>query len=122
MLTWILAALILHAVYVLTPAALFLPTEGPRRHLGGRDDLPEAPVLVGRARRALANWQESLPVFIALALLAVTLDKEATLGAVIFVLARGAYLPLYLSGIPGLRSAAWTVAVVGLVMMAVALV
>ncbi|EAQ13088.1 putative MAPEG superfamily protein [Maritimibacter alkaliphilus HTCC2654] len=122
MLFWIFAALILHAVYVFTPTMLFFPTEGVSRHMGGRDDLPEPSPVTGRARRALANWQESLPVFIVLALLAVVLEADATLGAAIFVLARVAYLPLYMVAIPGLRTLAWVVAVVGLLMMAFALV
>jgi uncharacterized MAPEG superfamily protein len=122
MLFWIFAALILHAVYVFTPTMLFFPTEGVSRHMGGRDDLPEPSPVTGRARRALANWQESLPVFIVLALLAVVLEADATLGAAIFVLARMAYLPLYIVAIPGLRTLAWVVAVVGLLMMAFALV
>ncbi|MBV7408083.1 MAPEG family protein [Maritimibacter sp. DP1N21-5] len=120
MVLWIIAAVALHAAYVLTPAALFLPREGALKHLGGRDDLPEPGVLTGRARRALANWQESLPVFVLLALAALVLgaDDRATLGAMIFVLARVAYLPLYLTGLPGPRSLAWLVAVGGLVVMA----
>lgn len=122
MLFWIFAALILHAVYVFTPTFLFFPTEGLGRHMAGRDDLPEPSKVTARARRALANWQESLPVFIALAVLAVALDADATLGAAIFVLARVAYLPLYMIAIPGLRTVAWTVAIVGLLMMAFALV
>ena len=122
MLFWIFAALILHAVYVFPPTMLFFPTEGVSRHMGGRDDLPVPSPVTGRARRALANWQESLPVFIVLALLAVVLEADATLGAAIFVLARVAYLPLYMVAIPGLRTLAWVVAVVGLLMMAFALV
>ena len=121
MVFWILAAVVLHAVYVLLPTGLFLPREGVANHLGGRDDLPEPSPLTGRARRALANWQESFPVFILLALAALVLDAGygATLGAIIFVVARAIYLPLYLTGIPGPRSVAWVVAVAGLVLMAV---
>ncbi|MGR3364244.1 MAG: MAPEG family protein [Maritimibacter harenae] len=121
MLSWILAAIVLHAIYVFTPTLLYFPTEGVSRHMGGRDDLPPAPPLVGRARRALANWQESLPIFILLALLAVVRDVDVATGAAVFVIARLAYLPLYLTGIPGLRTLAWVVAVVGLVMMALGL-
>jgi uncharacterized MAPEG superfamily protein len=120
MLTWILIAIILHAVYVFTPTMLYFPTEGVARHMGGRDDLPEPGRFAARAKRALANWQESLPVFIALALLAVVLEADATTGAMIFVLARVAYLPLYLTAIPGLRTLSWVVAVIGLIMMALA--
>ncbi|WP_298498370.1 MAPEG family protein [uncultured Maritimibacter sp.] len=121
MVFWILAAIVLHVVHVFLPAGLYLPREGVANHLGGRDELPEPSLLTGRARRALANWQESFPVFILLSLCALVLDagEGATIGAMIFVIGRVAYLPLYLTGIPGLRSAAWVVAVAGLVLMAI---
>lgn len=122
MTTWLLASLVLHAVYVLTPAALYLPAEGTMTHLGGRDEQPKPSRMVGRARRALANWQENFPVFLALALGAMALGRpDAGAGAVLFLVARVAYLPLYLTGIPGLRSLSWMVSVAGLVWMAVSL-
>jgi uncharacterized MAPEG superfamily protein len=40
------------------------------------------------------------------------------LGAVVFVVARIVYWPIYLAGIPGLRTAVWTVGVVGLAVLA----
>lgn len=126
MVTWLLLGLVLHLAYVFTPAALFLPAEGLMRHMGSRDDLPEPGALVGRARRALANWQESLPIFATLGILALVVDgadmAQAVLGAQIFVLARAAYLVLYLISIPMTRSVAWTAAVFGLGMMALALI
>jgi len=44
----------------------------------------------------------------------------ATIGAGIFFIARVAYVPSYVLAIAGLRSAVWGVGVVGLLMMAAA--
>ena len=46
----------------------------------------------------------------------------AILGAQVFVLARLAYLPLYVLAVPVARSTAYTVGFVGLIMMALALI
>jgi uncharacterized MAPEG superfamily protein len=81
-------------------------------------------VYAGRAERALNNYLETLPAFIALALALVVLDKTGGLGAsgaVIWFLARLVYIPLYLMGIPYIRSAVWVVAAGGLFLMFIAL-
>jgi len=39
------------------------------------------------------------------------------LGATIWIVARIVYLPLYLAGVPKLRTLAWVVSIVGLLMM-----
>ena len=120
--TWLFASLALHAVYVFAPTTLYLPTEGVGTHFGGRDEQPEASAVVGRARRALANWQESFPVFLALALAALATDTDASSGALLFLGARVLYLPLYLGAVPFVRSAVWTVSIGGLIWMAAAMI
>jgi len=87
--------------------------------LGPRDDPPPQTRLGARAERALANMQEALPVFLALALLNVILGSGdlAMTGAVVFLVARVLYVPAYLAGIVGLRTLVWTASLVGLVMM-----
>ncbi len=126
MLFWILAGLAVYAVNVFLPAMLFLPREGLMAHLGGRDNLPEPNVQTERARKALANMQENLPVFVTLAILALVVDGadmgQAVLGAQIWVIARIVYIPMYLISIPGLRSAAWTVGVIGNIIQLMALI
>lgn len=124
MLIWILFALTLHLVHIYLPAALFLPAEGLLNHGGSRDELPLPSRAVGRARRALANYQENLPIFLALAFLAYLVEgadmNGAIMGAKIFVLARAAYLPLYMISIPFTRSIAYTIGLVGNVLMLMA--
>jgi uncharacterized MAPEG superfamily protein len=78
----------------------------------------------GRAARALANMQEALPVFLALALLNLIAGTSAAMaitGAWIFLIARVVYVPLYLAGIPGLRTLAWAGGWVGLILMLIPL-
>lgn len=93
--------------------------------LGPRDNPRPYTVIGGRAARALANMQEALPVFLALALMNMivgTAAATAITGGWVFLIARVVYLPLYLAGIPGLRTLAWGVSWVGLVMMILPLV
>ena len=86
-----------------------------------RDDaVPEPGVLLGRTRRALANMLETFPCFVA-AVLAVGLvhrfDIWSLIGAHLYVWARVAYLVLYATGVPLLRSLVWNVALAGIVMV-----
>jgi uncharacterized MAPEG superfamily protein len=92
--------------------------------LGPRDHQPPLPVLGERAARALANMHEALPVFISLALLHITRGTDtgpALSAAWVFLAARVLYVPAYLIGTPGVRSAVWTVGFASLVCMALSL-
>ncbi len=92
-----------------------------RAIVGNRDHPPPLSIIAGRLDRAKNNLLEALPFFLGLALLALSRHGEAALatqGAMIFLVARIAYVPAYLSGIPLLRSLIWLVANAGLIMMA----
>ncbi|WP_082666309.1 MAPEG family protein [Aureimonas sp. AU4] len=94
---------------------------GSAWNAGPRDgDRKPAGVHAGRAQRALDNFKETFPVFLALALALVTTDRDGGLGSVgawIWLLARIAYVPLYLAGIPYIRSLVWLGSIVGLGLM-----
>jgi uncharacterized MAPEG superfamily protein len=78
--------------------------------------------LAGRAQRALDNYKETWPAFIALALgLAVSGQSGGigAIGACVWFGARLIYLPLYLLGVPVWRSLVYLVSLVGLGMMLV---
>ena len=88
--------------------------------VGNREDMPELTGLAGRARRAHYNMLENLPLFIALVLIAQAAGKaNATtlLGAELFFWGRLAHWLIYLAGIPWLRTLAWVVSVVGLILI-----
>lgn len=89
--------------------------------LGPQDEQPDTGIMAGRAKRALQNFLETYPAFVALALLIVATGQSTSLtaaGAALWFWGRVAYLPAYLSGIPVVRSLTWFVAVIGLLMMA----
>lgn len=87
---------------------------------GNREGLPPLTGWAGRAQRAHRNMLENLVLFAALVLIAVTSNKSnatTLLGAQLFLWARLAYAVIYVAGIPYLRTAAWLVSVIGLVLI-----
>jgi uncharacterized MAPEG superfamily protein len=92
---------------------------------GNRENMPAITGWAGRAERAHRNMLQSLVLFTALVLAAqVTnkLDATTALGAQLFFWARLAYAAVYLTGLPWIRTAVWSIAVVGLVLIFVRLV
>jgi uncharacterized MAPEG superfamily protein len=74
----------------------------------------------GRAERAHRNMLESLVLFAILVLAARALNISngmTVLGAQLFFWGRVAHAALYIAGIPWLRTAAWLLSVVGLVLI-----
>lgn len=85
-----------------------------------RDPAPELTGWVGRACRAHGNMLESLVLFAILVLVAQamgTTNEMTVLGAKLFFWARVAYVPVYIIGLPWVRTGVWTVSLVGLVMI-----
>lgn len=99
---------------------------GSQWNAGPRDDGRKATgPLAGRAERASNNFRETYPAFVALALALVFKGDVAGLGlygAWLWFLCRIVYIPLYLAGIPYIRSFVWLGSLVGLGLMFVALV
>ncbi len=95
---------------------------GSQWNAGPRDDAREpAGILAGRAARASANFRETYPGFVALAL-AVSIANDPSgwglIGAWLWFIARLVYIPLYLAGVPYIRSLVWLIALAGLGIMA----
>jgi uncharacterized MAPEG superfamily protein len=87
---------------------------------GNRDSLPPIAGWAGRAARAHRNMLESLVLFAALVLVAHIAGKAnatTTLGCELFFWARLIYVPVYLIGIPWVRTGAWAVSIAGLVLI-----
>ena len=85
--------------------------------VGNRENLPALGGWAGRAQRAHRNMLESLVIFAALVLVAQLAGKTnvgTALGAQLFFWARLAYAPVYVIGIPWLRTGLWGVSFAGL--------
>ena len=87
-----------------------------------RDEPIDESVLLGRAKRAGANLQESLPAFLALAVLGHVSQVDMVLVASIWLVLRAAYVPLYVFNVTHIRSLVWMVSLGCLICMAVMLV
>ena len=95
-----------------------------KENLGNRDHVRPLTLVGQRAKRALENMHEALPVFLALALLNMitgTAGASAITGATVFLIARILYVGVYIAGIAVVRTLLWVVSWVGLVMMLVPL-
>lgn len=105
--------------------AFFVTKElGMRWNASARDTNERTTTLfAGRAERASANFRETYPAFLALMLLAEFQPVDVMLtvaGGTIWAIARVIYLPLYMFGVPYIRSLVWLVSIAGLAIMLLA--
>lgn len=112
---------VLLVVYILAATQAKNAQYGAKWNIGPRDEAMPAPSpMTGRLSRAQANFLETYPIAI-IALLGVVIagrtNGTTALGGWIWLGARIVYLPLYAAGIPVIRTLAWTVSIVGLVMV-----
>ena len=116
-LVWSAALTLVLAVVAVSGATLEV---GLPRLAGNRENMPEMPGWAGRAARAHRNMLESLILFAILVFAArlVNLSNAMTLlGAQLFFWGRFAHAIIYIIGIPWLRTAAWLVSVIGLLLI-----
>jgi uncharacterized MAPEG superfamily protein len=112
---------VLGVVHIFAAAQVKTKQYGAKWNMGPRDEaLPPPEPIVGRLTRAQANFFETFPIMAA-AILIVSiahLDSQWTrIGAIVWLGGRIAFLPLYLFGVTGVRSAAFMVSMAGLVMV-----
>ncbi|HEX5682570.1 MAG TPA: MAPEG family protein [Ideonella sp.] len=91
---------------------------------GNRADMPEPSAAAARLDRAARNTLENFLLFAALVLAADAAHVDTplvTLGAQLFAGSRIAFVLVYWAGIPYLRTAVWTVGVVGMGLIAAAM-
>ena len=89
--------------------------------LSNRDEDIETSVTYKRIKRAAANLQETLPIFLTLALMSMIMDIDNTAAASVWLGLRVAHLVCYAAGIAMLRSLSWVASIVALIYMALAL-
>ncbi len=117
--------LILAIVQVFLPAGFRNRETGIAFNAGPRDE-PGPPVgkITGRLQRAEKNLFETLPLFAAAVLIAHVAHRDGALtlwGAWTYFVMRIIYVPLYAFGVPMVRSVAWILSVLGLVLILVAI-
>jgi uncharacterized MAPEG superfamily protein len=107
-------------VHISAASFMFKAQVGNKYTVGPRDEelLPKA--IAGRLHRAQTNFFETFPIFAAVVLVVHVAGRAGDLsavGSVMYLAARVVYLPLYTAGIPWLRSFAWNVATLGIVLV-----
>lgn len=125
MVWYILAALLLLFLQALLVGALLTRQVGPENQTGPRDHLPEPTIELGRARRAFANLQETLPIFLTVGLLIVFYGAGGWMvhaGGVLYLAGRVAHLYCYMNALSPWRSVAFAISMLGILLMAISLV
>ena len=123
-LKYLLFSVILTFVQMLVAATGANQAVGLPTLAGNREGLPEIKGWAGRAKRAHLNMVENMVLFAALVLIAAVAGKAnamTAMGAAIFFWGRAAYAVIYVAGIAWLRTAAWFVSVIGMVLIAIEL-
>jgi uncharacterized MAPEG superfamily protein len=102
-------------------ATLVTQQRGLKWNAGNRDrEVKVLTGVAGRADRASRNFLETFPFFAAAVLAVVVLGKNTShtaFGAELYFWARLAYLPIYLIGVPYLRTVVWGAAMAGMVIL-----
>jgi len=119
-LMYLLWSVALTAVLVVVATLGAMQQVGLPKLAGNRENMPELEGWAGRAERAHRNMLESLVLFAILVLVARALNVSnnlTLLGAQLFFWGRVAHAVLYIAGISWVRTAAWVVSVVGLLLI-----
>ncbi len=109
---------------VLIQATVGVQAQGLQPMAGSRDNLPEPKPFQARTKRVVDNHREGLTMFAPLVLAAAVAHVSSSwtvLGAELFFWSRLAHAGLYLAGVPMVRPLAWTVGLVGTLMVLLAL-
>lgn len=118
---WSVVLLIVHIVWQASSATM---DTGLGYNMSARDTDRQVSVISSRLNRALRNFLETYAAFVGLALaLHVTGNAGGigAVGAVLWLLARVAYVPIFAFGIARIRTAVWAASIVGLLLMLIRL-
>jgi uncharacterized MAPEG superfamily protein len=118
-------SIVLGLVYVFVAAGLATAQRGLKWNASNRDGDPKPLTgFAARAGRANRNFLETFAFFAAAVLAVVLLQRgseHTALAAQLYFWARLAYLPIYVVGIPYLRTAVWIVSFWGILQLIEAL-
>ena len=121
MLAW---AVVLGLVHAVATGQFGLLQHGAAYAMGPRDEQKQLVGIGARVQRAFANYMQTFPFFAAAVLVAHVAGRHSWLtvyGAQLYFWARLVYVPLYAAGTPVVRTLAFVIATVGIVMILVAL-
>ncbi|WGF89379.1 MAPEG family protein [Marinivivus vitaminiproducens] len=107
-------------VHVVATGMCVTLQDGLAVSISPRDDAPALRGAYGRVLRSYRNFMETFAFFLAAVLMAETLDRHNDLtawGAHLYVWGRLAYIPLYVAGVPVIRSLVWAIASLGIVLV-----
>lgn len=116
----LLASLVVYSLYFGAQSLIFRWHYGVEFAATARDEKPPESALLGRAERALRNFNETYVPFVVMLLVAHLADRNDPVvfwGAMLWFAGRLAYLPLYLFGVFMVRSLVWCVIGLGLFVM-----
>ena len=118
MLGW---AVLLGVVQLVLSVAFNVGGRGLTYGVGARDDPPK-PLgkIASRAERAYRNFIETFAFFAAAVFVTYALGKataSSAFGAELYLWSRVLYAPLYILGVPWLRTLAWTASIVAIVVV-----
>ena len=120
MITLIILSLLLTLIQLLTPAVL--NSKNLDFLISNREGSVEEAPIVGRTRRAGSNILETLPAFLALAILSMMLEVDNYNLAMFWLGSRVFYYFSYMFGILYLRTIIWFVSIICLIMMGISLI
>ncbi len=118
--SYLVASIAVYFVMILVQAFWSDKEHGIKHGASARDNTVDKGLFLQRAKRANANMVEGLLMFVPLVLVAALtarFNAMTAIGAALFFWGRLAYAPLYWFGVPWLRSAAWFVSLIGIVLV-----
>jgi uncharacterized MAPEG superfamily protein len=116
----LVAATVLGLVHLSAASFAFKAQVGNRYTVGARDEELRPTGVAGRLARAQANFMETYPFFAVLVLVVHVTGSAGMIsfwGAVLYLVGRVLFLPLYAAGVPWIRTFSWNAATLGLVLV-----
>ena len=117
----LILSFLLVLIQITVPLLISLSTNNVKLSylFSSRDSEANTSIYIDRANRSLNNLFETLPIFIGLVFLSIINDVDNSLLAMIWLLARIIYVPVYIVGINYLRTGIWAIALICLIIMSV---
>ena len=85
--------------------------------LSSRDSSSKPSIYAQRANRASRNLLETLPIFIGISVLSLIGEVDNSSVALLWLILRAIYIPIYILGINYLRTGIWAASLICLILM-----